>query len=424
MRVYVRLLTKRDFGGIIFLTVIWSLIVFQIKVLRCDVLNFMLAKQVCLGDIILLHFRRLCFSAISAFRILSLSVDVKNLLFFPDKYHLINNKMVLYTKPYVVYGTDIYTKTELYIRFKLIQFIRIYMYEHCFLEVDTPIISSLPEAAASLPFITLHRALKKRMYLRISPELCLKRILVSGFDAIFEVGKSFRNESLSIRHYPEFTSVEFYKVGRNYLWGIAFLVDLLQFLFLKVFSLATATAININCFCKYGFDYLSLPEAIVKYTEFSMQQVMCSNFMISLLIKLSFNYDFFEMTLSQLWLVYFENYIQSLVVYPTFILYFPIQDSPLAKSRDSATAERYELYIAGLEIANGFTELNDAVEQRTRLELQSRDTCKPLNTVFVDSLMFGMPSATGCGLGIDRLLMVFLSKSNIRDVIVFPEIRG
>ncbi|QSW37863.1 hypothetical protein JSR02_00130 [Candidatus Vidania fulgoroideae] len=424
MYIYARLVTKRNFGGIIFLTVVWALLMFQVKVLRTDGISFVIAKQVSLGDVLLLHFRRLQFSAVLAFRVLCLMVDVRNLLLFPDKHHSITDRVVSYTRSYMVYGTNLRFKSELYMRFKLVQFIRLYMCSRLFIEVDTPIISSMPEAASSAPFVAFHKALKKQVYLRISPELCLKRILVSGFDAIFEIGKSFRNESLSVRHYSEFTSFEFYKVGRNYFWGIAFLVDLLQFLCLKLAVLASAVAIQINYFCSAGFDYLSLPEVIVKYTEYSMQQVLSVSFMISRLLKLGFNYDYFQMTLVQLWLLYFENYIQRYVVYPTFVLYFPIQDSPLARSRDLLTAERYELYVAGIEIANGFTELNDAVEQQARLVEQSVCTSKPLNTVFIDSLKFGMPSATGCGVGIDRLLMVIFSKSNIRDVIVFPEVRG
>ncbi|MGX7582613.1 amino acid--tRNA ligase-related protein [Candidatus Vidania fulgoroideorum] len=424
MFIYGRLLTKRSFGGIIFLTVIWSLLVFQVKVLKTDFGNFITAKRLSLGDIILLCFERSQFSHMSAFKVCKLVLDIKNLVFFPDKYHSVNNKLVAYTKAYMLYATNMQFKSELYIRFKLIQFVRLYMYDHGFLEVDTPIISSLPETAASVPFVTFHKALKKWMYLRISPELCLKQLLVSGFDAIFEIGKSFRNEFLSVRHYPEFTSFEFYKVGRNYLWGITFLVNLLQFLLLKLTALVNVATVKFDYFCKYGFDYLSLAEVIVKYTSFSMQQVLSINFMLLQLLEISFHCDLFKMTLTQLWLSYFENYIQAKVIYPTFVLYFPIQDSPLAKSKDMCVAERYELYISGVEVANGFTELNDAVEQQSRLMVQAARTLKPVNSVFIDSLMFGMPSATGCGIGIDRLLMVIFSKSNIRDVIVFPEIRG
>jgi lysyl-tRNA synthetase class 2 len=300
-----------------------------------------------------------------------------------------------------------------------------------FLEVETPMLHPIPGGARAKPFTTHHNALNMDMFLRIAPELYLKRLVVGGFDRVFEINRTFRNEGLSVRHNPEFTMMEFYAAYTDYLWLMDFTEECIR----KVAE-STTGALKVEYQGKMidfgkAFDRLTLVQAIMKYSDqFTKEQLLDKNFIKALLLKNGEKIsDHAGLGVHQLAL--FEAITEEHLWNPTYIIDYPIEVSPLARMSDTnpEITERFELFIAGREIANGFSELNDAEDQSARFKAQvaakeSGDKeAMYYDADFIRALEYGLPPTGGCGIGIDRLVMLVTDSPSIRDVILFPHMR-
>lgn len=351
----------------------------------------------------------------------------KCLHFIPDDYTGLENIEVRYRKRYLDILVNKNVKTIFEKRTYLIQHIRRFLDTHGYLEVETPMLHPIPGGALAKPFVTHHNALDTDLYLRIAPELYLKRMIVAGFDKVYEINKNFRNEGVSIRHNPEFTMLEFYTAFQDYNWAMNFVEEILKTsCFHLNQSYQTEWNSNIIDFSQ-PFDKLTAKDVIIKYTSITEADLSEKN--IDILINdvqkkesLSYQEKIFYI---------FEEYAEKKVIKPTFLIDFPIELSPLAKANPSnpLLACRFELFICGMEIANGYNELNNPFEQAKRFKEQAaqknngNDEAMHLDAEFIHALEYGMPPTAGVGIGIDRLCMLLTEAKSIKDVILFPTMK-
>ena len=303
---------------------------------------------------------------------------------------------------------------------------------HEFLEVETPMLHPIPGGATARPFETHHNALDMDMYLRIAPELYLKRLVVGGFDRVFEINRNFRNEGLSVRHNPEFTMMEFYAAYKEYKWLMDFTENCIRDVTNKICGTLKITYQDKTIDFEKPFERLTLVEAIMKHSsEFSEDQLNNIDFIKSYLSKNGENLSD-SAGLGAYQLALFELEAEAKLWDPTYIIDYPKEVSPLARASDSndAITERFELFIAGREIANGFSELNDAEDQAKRFQMQvaakdaGDEEAMYYDADFIRALEYGLPPTGGCGVGIDRLVMLLTDSPSIRDVILFPHMRA
>jgi lysyl-tRNA synthetase class 2 len=366
-------------------------------------------------------------------KVTQLRLLTKSLRPLPDKFHGVADQEIKYRQRYVDLITDAQARMRFRARSKLLAGIRSYMVENDFLEVETPMLHPIPGGANARPFATHHNALDQEMFLRIAPELYLKRLIVGGIDRVFEINRSFRNEGISVRHNPEFTMMEFYAAYWNYR-------DLMDFTEALIRQAAQQAVGNLV------FDYqgkaidlaqpfarLTIAEAIQAHTDIG-DKVADSAELIARLKKLGMSEDkdrLSSRSLPSLQVLYFEEAVESALWQPTFIMEHPTEISPLARANDERpeVTERFELYIMGREIGNGFSELNDAEEQAARFAAQvankdaGDDEAMFFDHDFVRALEYGMPPTGGCGIGLDRLAMLLTDSASIRDVILFPALK-
>jgi lysyl-tRNA synthetase class 2 len=316
-------------------------------------------------------------------------------------------------------------------RSKIIQSIREFMTGHDFLEVETPMMHPIPGGAAAKPFVTHHNALDMELFLRIAPELYLKRLVVGGFEKVFEINRNFRNEGLSTRHNPEFTMMEFYEAYRDYRYLMDFTEALIRHT--AVAATGSTTVLYQGHEIELGkpFDRLTIVEAIRKYhPEYTVEQLHDRAWLISQFAAMKSKYREHD-GLGGLQLTFFEETTEALLLQPTFIIDYPAEVSPLARRSDTQPdiTERFELFITGREMANGFSELNDAEDQAERFMEQVRhkeagdEEAMHYDADFIRALEHGLPPTGGCGIGIDRLVMLLTDSPSIRDVILFPQMR-
>ena len=357
----------------------------------------------------------------------------KSLRPMPDKFHGIHDQEVKYRQRYVDLMTDEAARRRFTARSRAVSGIREFMVQHGFLEVETPMLHPIPGGANARPFVTHHNALDQEMFLRIAPELYLKRLLVGGFERVFEINRNFRNEGISVRHNPEFTMMEFYAAYWNY-------QDLMGFTEQLIRDAAMNAAGTLQL--SYGgrpvdlskpFARMTIREAIYAHTE-AGAHVDDTDWLISALKKLGMSEDkdkLSKRSLASLQVLYFEETVEDKLWEPTFIMEHPTEISPLARANDTRpeVTERFELYITGREFGNGFSELNDAEDQAARFHAQvaakdgGDDEAMFFDHDFVRALEYGMPPAGGCGIGIDRLMMLLTDSPSIRDIILFPALR-
>ena len=357
----------------------------------------------------------------------------KSLRPMPDKFHGVADQEVKYRQRYVDLMMDEEARRRFVARSKALAGIRDFMVQHDFLEVETPMLHPIPGGANAKPFVTHHNALDQAMYLRIAPELYLKRLLVGGFERVFEINRNFRNEGISVRHNPEFTMMEFYAAYWNYR-------DLMDFTEALVRDAAQQAVGTLQL--AYGgkavdlarpFERLTIPEAIARHTD-AGANVGNRDWLVQQLRKLGLSEEKNRLSarsLASLQVLYFEEKVEDQLWQPTFIMEHPTEISPLARANDERpeVTERFELYITGREMANGFSELNDAEDQAARFAAQvsakdaGDDEAMFFDHDFVRALEYGMPPAGGCGIGIDRLMMLLTDSPSIRDVILFPALR-
>ena len=366
-------------------------------------------------------------------KVTSLRLLTKSLRPMPDKFHGIADQEVKYRQRYIDLMTDEQARKRFVARSKAVSSIRDFMVQHDFLEVETPMLHPIPGGANAKPFVTHHNALEQEMYLRIAPELYLKRLLVGGFERVFEINRNFRNEGISVRHNPEFTMMEFYAAYWNYQDLMGFTEQLVRDAALKATGTLQLTYQGREVDLGQPFARLTIREAIFQYTE-AGAHVDDAPWLISALKKLGMNEEKNKLSarsLASLQVLYFEETVEDKLWQPTFIMEHPTEISPLARANDARpeVTERFELYITGREFGNGFSELNDAEEQAARFHAQvtakdsGDDEAMYYDHDFVRALEYGMPPAGGCGIGIDRLMMLLTDSPSIRDVILFPALR-
>ena len=357
----------------------------------------------------------------------------KSLRPMPDKFHGIHDQEIKYRQRYVDLMTDETARKRFVARSKAVSGIRDFMVQHGFLEVETPMLHPIPGGANARPFVTHHNALDQEMYLRIAPELYLKRLLVGGFERVFEINRNFRNEGISVRHNPEFTMMEFYAAYWNYQDLMHFTEELIRDAAQKAVGTLLLTYNGQAVDLSQPFQRLTIREAIVKYTE-AGDAVDNREWLTNSLRKLGFTDEKDKLSgrsLASLQVLYFEETVEEKLWQPTFICEHPVEISPLARASDSRpeVTERFELYITGREFGNGFSELNDAEDQAARFHAQvaakesGDDEAMFFDHDFVRALEYGMPPTGGCGIGIDRLMMLLTDSPSIRDVILFPALR-
>ena len=363
-------------------------------------------------------------------RVTTLRLLTKSLRPLPDKFHGMADQEQKYRQRYVDLITDEAARARFVARSKTVSAIRSFMVEHAFLEVETPMLHPIPGGANAKPFITHHNALDQQMFLRIAPELYLKRLLVGGFERVFEITRSFRNEGISVRHNPEFTMMEFYAAY----WNYHDLMDFTEQLLRHAARLATGSASLMYAGKAVELDKpfarLSVRESLVRHAGLSEAESMDAAVIADKLRALH-EPPPAHWKLAELQFGLFEAVVEAKLWQPTFIVDYPVEVSPLARASDTqpAVTERFELFITGREYANGFSELNDAEDQAARFQSQvankeaGDEEAMYYDADFIRALEYGMPPAGGCGIGIDRLIMLLTDSPSIRDVILFPSLR-
>ena len=357
----------------------------------------------------------------------------KSLRPMPDKFHGIHDQEVKYRQRYIDLMTDEAARKRFVARSTAVSNIRGFMVEHGFLEVETPMLHPIPGGANAKPFTTHHNALDQQMFLRIAPELYLKRLIVGGFDRVFEINRNFRNEGISVRHNPEFTMMEFYAAYWNYRDLMAFTESLVRDAALKAVGTLDLIYGGKPVDLAAPFERLTILEAIDKYTD-AGANVNDADWLCTALRKAGLSdakNKLSKRSLAGLQVMYFEEHVEDKLWQPTFICEHPVEISPLARASDThpEVTERFELYITGREFGNGFSELNDAQDQAARFQAQvsakdgGDDEAMFYDHDFVRALEYGMPPTGGCGIGIDRLMMLLTDSPSIRDVILFPALR-
>ena len=355
----------------------------------------------------------------------------KSLRPLPDKFHGLADQEMKYRQRYVDLIMNEETRVAFLARSRIVASIRNYMSGHGFLEVETPMMHPIPGGAAAKPFVTHHNALDMQQFLRIAPELYLKRLVVGGFEKVFEINRNFRNEGLSPRHNPEFTMMEFYEAYADYRSLMDFTEGLLRHTAREALGREVFHYQGRELDLSKPFQRMTMVEAVKHYCpQYSDSQLADAVWLREQLAARKVEMKG-EPGLGTLQLMFFEETAEPRLWDPTFIIDYPVEVSPLARASDSnpQITERFELFIVAREIANGFSELNDAEDQAARFMEQAKakeagdEEAMYYDADFIRALEYGLPPTGGCGIGIDRLVMLLTDAPAIRDVILFPQMR-
>ncbi|MCT4643127.1 MAG: lysine--tRNA ligase [Bacteriovoracaceae bacterium] len=430
-----RALLVRDFGKAAFIKIDDGSRKFQVYVKKnvtneegfadyklCDYGDIIWAK----GDIFKTNKGELTLNA------LEFKVVTKSIRPLPEKFHGLTDQESRYRMRYVDMIMNTESRDKLKKRSEIVRYIREFFYKDNWLEVETPMMHSIAGGATAKPFNTHHNALDMELFMRIAPELHLKRLIVGGYDKVFEMNRCFRNEGLSLKHNPEFTSIEFYQAYATY-------EDLMDLTEKLIHGLAKD--VMGSSVIKWGdrqidfgskFERLPMKDAVVKYTDLTLEDLTNKDKMISLLkskneleVKKD---DLDKFSAAKLMVLCFEEFVEDKLINPTFITEYPTEVSPLSRRNDENpdVVDRFELFINGWEIANAFNELNDPTDQLSRFADQAMlkeggddEACDP-DYDYVRALEYGMPPTAGEGIGIDRLVMLLTDSQTIKDVILFP----
>ncbi|HEY9238872.1 MAG TPA: lysine--tRNA ligase [Burkholderiaceae bacterium] len=363
-------------------------------------------------------------------RVSALRLLTKSLRPLPDKFHGMADQEQKYRQRYVDLITDGDARARFAARSKALSSIRQFMVEHHFMEVETPMLHPIPGGANAKPFKTHHNALDQEMFLRIAPELYLKRLIVGGFERVFEINRSFRNEGVSVRHNPEFTMMEFYAAYWNHHDLMDFTEEVLRHAARVATGSAAITYAGKPVALDRPFARLSVRDALVVHAGLTETEAGDAGVLHARLKSLGEEPPA-HWTLAELQFGLFEAAVEDKLWDPTFIIDYPVEVSPLARASDAdpSITERFELFITGREYANGFSELNDAEDQAARFQAQvankeaGDEEAMYYDADFIRALEYGMPPTGGCGIGIDRLVMLITDSPSIRDVILFPSLR-
>ena len=367
---------------------------------------------------------------------LSVHVDAIHLLTkslqpLPEKFHGLTDKEMRYRQRYVDLIMNEESRKTFKLRFRVIEFIRAYLCNAGFMEVETPMMHAIPGGATARPFTTHHNSLDMELFLRIAPELYLKRLVVGGFERVFEINRSFRNEGLSQRHNPEFTMLEFYQAYSDYEDLMDLTEDMLRKMTLDLCGTEQIEYQGETYDLAKPFERMTVVESILKFNDSlsleDLQSIEKAKLVAERLeIPLEDSYG-----LGKIQIEIFEKTVEARLFAPTFITQYPTEVSPLARKNDDDpfVTDRFEFFIGGREIANGFSELNDPEDQAERFlrqveEKEAGDAeAMHFDDDYITALEYGMPPTAGEGIGIDRLVMFLTDSPTIRDVILFPHMR-
>ncbi|NLI90019.1 MAG: lysine--tRNA ligase [Epulopiscium sp.] len=359
-----------------------------------------------------------------------IELHAKSLQILPEKYHGLKDTDLRYRERYVDLIVNPEVKETFVKRSAIIKEIRNFLDSRDYIEVETPVLHQIAGGAAARPFKTHHNSLDLDMYLRIALELHLKRLIVGGFDRVYEMSRVFRNEGMSVRHNPEFTLLELYEAYTDYYGMMELTEDLIRTVSQKVLGTALITYNGIEIDLENPFERLTMVEAVKKHTEVDFDQ-------IESLEEAREAAKEHNVTIEDHFLkgdilnAFFEEFVEEHLIQPTFIMDHPVEISPLAKRKPDNPdyTERFELFIVGREYANSFSELNDPIDQRSRFKRQDElraagdDEATELDEDFLHALEYGMPPTGGLGIGVDRLIMLLTDSYSIRDVLLFPAMK-
>ena len=361
----------------------------------------------------------------------SIRLLAKALRPLPEKFHGLTDTEQKYRQRYLDLITNPLSRDVFVKRSGIVQTIREFFVARGYLEVETPMMQSIPGGAAARPFRTHHNALDMDLYLRIAPELYLKRLVVGGLEKVFEINRNFRNEGISTRHNPEFTMLEFYEAYRDYRYLMDLTEELIREIAQKVLGTTTIPYQGDTIELGGRFDRLTMAEAIHRYNpQYPLQELSKPAYLRVALAP--FDVEVFESDgIGVLQLKLFEATTEDKLVQPTFIIAHPTDVSPLARANDGnpAVTDRFELFVTGRELANGFSELNDPEDQAARFAAQAKakeagdEEAMYYDADYVRALEYGLPPTAGEGVGIDRLVMLLTDAPSIRDVILFPQLK-
>jgi len=354
----------------------------------------------------------------------------KSLHPLPEKFHGLTDVETKYRKRYLDLISNAQSRERFLMRSHIVRLMRSFFDDHEFIEVETPMLHPIPGGAAAKPFVTHHNALNAELYLRIAPELYLKRLVIGGFERVYEINRNFRNEGVSTKHNPEFTMVEFYAAHQDY----HFMMDFVEKMIKRIASrLVPALHLpfgdHVLDFEK-SFDQLTIVQAIEKYSSVTSDKIQKDTIDATLAAHNIFVPNK-NASLGEKHFILFEELVESKLIQPTYIIDMPIEVSPLAKrtEKNPLQAARFELFIAGMEIANGFNELNDPMDQADRFKHQglARDAgdseAHVYDQDYITALEHGLPPTVGVGIGIDRLVMILTNTQSIKDIILFPTLK-
>ena len=354
----------------------------------------------------------------------------KSLKILPEKYHGLKDTEVRYRQRYLDLIVNPEVKDTFTKRSMIIREMRRYLDEKDFLEVETPVLHSIAGGAAARPFVTHHNALDIDMFMRIAPELKLKRLIVGGFEKVYEIGRVFRNEGLSVRHNPEFTLMELYQAYADYEDIMNLTEDLIRHVANKVIGTAVVEYNGDTIDLEKPFARITMVDAVKEHAGVDFRAI--NTVEEARVVAKEHHIDFEERHLrGDILNLFFEHYVEEKLIQPTFITEHPVEISPLSKRKpnDPEYTERFELFIQGREYANAFSELNDPIDQRGRFEHQEAlraagdDEATEIDEDFLTALEYGLPPTGGLGIGIDRLVMLLTNSYSIRDVLLFPTMK-
>lgn len=359
----------------------------------------------------------------------SIQLLSKSLIPLPEKFHGLKDTDMRYRQRYVDLIANPEVKKTFILRSKIVSAVRSFLDGEGFLEVETPILNTVAGGATARPFITHHNTLDIDMYMRIAPELYLKRLIVGGFEKVYEMGRLFRNEGMDPRHNPEFTTVELYQAYTDYNGMMDITERLFKHIANNIIGSGTISYQGVEIEIDKPWKKITMIDAVKEYTGLDFE-----NGELNDLIKKAESMGAHfpeEVTWGKALFEVFDQFVEEKLVQPTFVLDYPVEVSPLAKKKasDKRLTERFEFFITSRELGNAFSELNDPIDQRERFMSQVKarekgdDEAQMMDEDFVTALSYGMPPTGGLGIGIDRLVMLFTDQFNIRDVLLFPTMK-
>ena len=351
----------------------------------------------------------------------------KSLRPLPEKWHGLKDTELRYRQRYVDLIVNPSVRDTFVKRTKIVAKIREYLNSKQFMEVETPMMHAIPGGAAARPFITHHNALDIDIYMRISPELYLKRLIVGGLERVYEINRSFRNEGVSIRHNPEFTMMESYQAYGNFEDAIALTEGVVSYCAQEVLGTTKINYQGMDIDLTPPWNRITMQEGIKQYTGEDFDAIETLSEARAIADRLNVEYGEAD-GIGKIMNLCFEEYVEENLMQPTVVYGHPVEISPLAKQNREKplTTERFEIFIYGRELANGYSELNDPIDQKQRFESQLKereagdDEAHRMDEDFVTALEYGLPPTAGLGIGIDRLVMFLTDSASIRDVLLFP----